>query len=56
MMGANWCGSRQGGSRTEGTTGAALSSGNAVVPGAGRGPTRQKKRHLGSGPLGVAAL
>ena len=38
-----------------GMTGAAFSSSNRVLPAAGRGPTRQKKRHLGSGPLGMVA-
>jgi hypothetical protein len=41
--------------RAFGTTGAALSSSYRVLPAAGRGPTRQKKRHLGSGPLGMVA-
>jgi hypothetical protein len=36
-----------------GTTGSALSSANCVR--AGRGPRRQKKRHLGSAPCGRAA-
>ncbi len=35
-------------------TGAALSSANCV--GCGRGPKRQKKRHLGSAPGGTVAL
>ena len=41
--------------RTLGTTAGAFSSAKRVEPAAGRAPTRQKKRHLGSGPLGMVA-
>ena len=43
-----------GGAVPAGMTGAALSSANTVC--AGRGPKRQKKRHLGSAPGGIVAL